>query len=261
MDSRNKRNLCTDDPIQFPTTFGKMPRNTKFGSTQFKSPMEVSSHHLLVQKTARYHMLGELDGTTKRIWFVLHGYGQLSEFFVKHFTEIADEETVVIAPEALSRFYLNGEWGRVGATWMTKEDRLSEIDDYVDYLDRLLEFALSRAEAEDIEITVLGFSQGVATAWRWMRKGKVRPANFVLWAGSIPDEVQFEWVERFKRMRFCAVLGTQDQYITPEKAVAYKEKLTSIHPGVESFTFEGDHRMDKPTLAAVVKRLEEMRTS
>ena len=217
--------------------------------------MEASTHHLIVQKTARYHQLGEIHGDTKRIWFVLHGYGQLSEFFVKHFEDISGEDTVVIAPEALSRCYLNGEWGRVGATWMTKEDRLSEIDDYVDYLDRLLDFAMSRVDHDDIEVTVLGFSQGVATAWRWMRRGKVRPANFILWAGSIPDEVQFEWVERFKRMRFFAVLGTQDKYITPEKAEAYLEKLAAIHPGVESLSFEGDHRMDQPTLAEIHRKL------
>lgn len=218
--------------------------------------MEASSHHIIVQKTARYHQLGTLDGSTKRIWFVMHGYGQLSEYFVKHFTGVAGEGTVVIAPEGLSRFYLHGEFSRVGATWMTKEDRLSEIDDYVEYLDRLYEFALSRVEEEDVEITVLGFSQGVATTWRWMRMGKVRPKHYILWAGTIPDETQFEWIERFKKMNFFCVLGTQDQYLTGERAEPYLEKLKTLHPGARFFSFEGDHRMDRPTLAAIVEAMD-----
>lgn len=218
--------------------------------------MEPSSRHIRVEKTARYHQLGNLDGRTRHIWIVLHGYGQLSEYFIKHFEDIASTDTVVIAPEGLSRFYLNGEWGRIGATWMTAEDRISEIEDYVNYLDRLHEFACSRIDPEKVELTVLGFSQGVATAWRWMRDGKAHPANFILWAGTIPDETPFEWVERFKKMRFFAAVGTQDQYIDDAKRAEYFQRLQEIHPGVQLSTFEGDHRMDGPTLQKIVEKMK-----
>ena len=36
-----------------------------------------------------------------------------------------------MAPEGLSRFYLEGFSGKVGATWMTREDRLNDIDNYL----------------------------------------------------------------------------------------------------------------------------------
>ena len=32
---------------------------------------------------ARYYRLGNLDATTKQLWFVLHGYGQLAQFFIR----------------------------------------------------------------------------------------------------------------------------------------------------------------------------------
>ncbi len=99
--------------------------------------MKAKEQHIQVQRTARYFQIGEASPKIQRIWYVLHGYGQLASFFAKHFEKIADEKTLVIAPEALSRFYSDGTGGRVGATWMTKEDRLNQIDDYIFYLDAL----------------------------------------------------------------------------------------------------------------------------
>ena len=34
------------------------------------------------QFKARYYKLGELNANTKQVWWVLHGYGQLAQFFV-----------------------------------------------------------------------------------------------------------------------------------------------------------------------------------
>ena len=126
-------------------------------------------HHLTVARTARYQQLGELSGRTRRVWFVCHGYGQLAAYFVRHFAFLADggDDTVVIAPEGLSRFYLQSNGGRVGASWMTRDDRLAEIDDHVGFLNQLASLVLARCPAE-VEITVLGFSQGTATVSRWL---------------------------------------------------------------------------------------------
>ena len=49
-----------------------------------------------------------------------------------------DPEThFVIAPEGLSRFYVNGFGGEVVASWMTKRDRLEEIHDFSVYCSAL----------------------------------------------------------------------------------------------------------------------------
>ncbi|NIP78275.1 MAG: phospholipase, partial [Gemmatimonadetes bacterium] len=83
----------------------------------------------------------------REVWFVLHGYGQLAERFVRRFDAlpgVRDGMRAVVAPEALSRFYVeeevtgpHGPESRVGATWMTRADREHEIRDYVEYLDRV----------------------------------------------------------------------------------------------------------------------------
>ena len=71
------------------------------------------------------------------VWFVLHGYGMLSEYFIKKFESILNENTLVIAPEATNRFYLGNNYARVGASWMTNLDREQEIRDNILYLDCL----------------------------------------------------------------------------------------------------------------------------
>ena len=67
-----------------------------------------------VSKTARYFQAGSISNKTKNVWFVFHGYGMLSEFFIKKFESLVDSETIIIAPEATSRFYLEGKYERVG---------------------------------------------------------------------------------------------------------------------------------------------------
>ena len=89
----------------------------------------MQEHHLAVAKTARYYSLGEPGPATRQLWFVCHGYGQLAGRFLRHFEPLDDGSRVIVAPEGLSRFYLSESPAerRVGASWMTREDRLVEI--------------------------------------------------------------------------------------------------------------------------------------
>src|SRR5512140_921459 len=102
---------------------------------------EPHEHHLTVSKTARFALLGDLDGDVSEVWIACHGFGQLARSFIREFMPVAKASRLIVAPEALSRFYLGEVTGatsvtaRIGATWMTREDRLSEISDYVGYLD------------------------------------------------------------------------------------------------------------------------------
>ncbi|MDE3054320.1 MAG: phospholipase, partial [Gemmatimonadota bacterium] len=87
----------------------------------------MAEHHLRVRRTARFHSLGEFGPGVREIWIACHGYGQLAGRFLRHFRAAAHPERLIVAPEALSRFYLDnalphGPDARVGATWMTRED-------------------------------------------------------------------------------------------------------------------------------------------
>ena len=105
---------------------------------------EITSHSLHVRRTARYYTIGPIHGFPRELWIVAHGYAQLARRFVKWFSPLDDGTRLIVAPEGLSRFYLDPvaerraqAEPRVGATWMTREDREAEIADYVSYLEHL----------------------------------------------------------------------------------------------------------------------------
>jgi hypothetical protein len=82
-----------------------------------------NEHHITVARTARYFTLGELNQNTKDIWILIHGHRHLAGKFILQFEELSKKGSFLIAPEGLMRLYIKGDYGDVGASWMTKEDR------------------------------------------------------------------------------------------------------------------------------------------
>jgi hypothetical protein len=101
----------------------------------------VQEHRLVTTRRARYYTIGGGEQPLSEAWIVLHGLGQLASVFIEYFQSIASPGRLIVAPEALNRYYVTpGASGRtadakVGATWMTRMDRENEIADYVDFLD------------------------------------------------------------------------------------------------------------------------------
>jgi predicted esterase len=209
--------------------------------------------HFITTRTARYEQLGEPSAATRQLWLVAHGYGQLVEYFNRHFRSLhaADPAgTVVVAPEALSRFYLTGTGGRVGASWMTTADRLTEIADQAAYLDALLAHLLA-ACPPDVRVTVLGFSQGTATVSRWLaaRADGWRPHQLILWAGDFPADIEVTAARRLLQgLPVVLVSGEQDEYVSPEKLAAQAEIMRLHGARVTTHSFEGKHTLHPPLL-------------
>ena len=123
----------------------------------------MNEKKIIVSKTMRYFTIGDVNKADKLL-YVLHGYGQLASYFIKSFEKISDSY-LIIAPEGMHRFYLNGTSGRVGASWMTKEAREIDIHENTKNLDLLDQHILSKKTFK--KKIILGFSQGGATAARW----------------------------------------------------------------------------------------------
>ena len=97
----------------------------------------IQKFKIQTTKSARYFQIGELNSMTKNVWIVLHGYGMLPEYFIKKFECIANKETVIVAPEALNKFYLKDNYSRVGSSWMTKVERHDDIQDNINFLNSI----------------------------------------------------------------------------------------------------------------------------
>ncbi len=195
-------------------------------------------HKLKVSKTAIYHSEGDLK-TAKTIWFVLHGYGMLAEYFIRKFHPILNNTTCIISPEGLSKFYSKGFNGRVGATWMTKQDREDEIQDYINYLNQLHETVLSENDSKDVKVNIVGFSQGGATASRWIANGKVIPTNLILWSSAFPDEMKFESFE--KSFKTFLLYGDNDEFNTNNRINKQEDFLKQSNLNFKLIEFQGRH--------------------
>lgn len=215
----------------------------------------MTQHEVSFNFQARYFKLGKIDTSTKQVWFVLHGYGQLAQYFIKKFSCLTDKSIAVIAPEGLSHFYLeNVQDGtrkndRVGATWMTKENRLMDIANYNEYLNTVYRHELAENTAP---VTILGFSQGSATASRWVMDNKVAFERLILWAGLFPMDMDFHaGRELLKEKAVVSVFGKQDTFINDARFIEMKMLIDKLGVHVKEIAFGGGHDIDRETLLEI----------
>ncbi len=215
----------------------------------------MHEHHLQVARTARYFATDARIESATELWIVCHGYAQLAGRFLRHFESIADDHRLIIAPEALSRFYVDSPGGyhgaeaRIGATWMTREDRLAEIGDHVSYLDLLLQELERQRGAPLPPVTALGFSQGVATVGRWLSLGVSRAERVIAWGSSLPADVTPDARGLLLHgARLTLVIGERDQFVTPERVTAELARLDALGATYDVIRFPGAHEMNAGVL-------------
>jgi len=203
----------------------------------------MSQEHLLeIPKTARFHTHGNYSPQAE-IWIAFHGYGQLTEYFIKHFGALPEDKFFVIAPKGISKFYIKNFTGRIGASWMTKECREYEIADYCRFFEMILEkFKIPK----DTVINVFGFSQGVATATRWLVSSERPIGKCVFWAGNMPDDLLDAGIEKISNLDITNVLGDKDEILISFNfdKEAYKNKLNRLlKTEIKSVSFSGGHEI------------------
>lgn len=208
----------------------------------------MQEHIVTTARTARYFTLGVPERSTD-LWFVCHGYGQLAARFLERFRPLESSQRCFVAPEGLSRFYLSESPAerRVGASWMTREDRLHEIDDYVRYLDAV--YADVAPHPGKHSVTALGFSQGTATVCRWAALGTSRIDRLILWGGEVPPDLD---LERLRLPKLVLVYGTRDEFFTPKIVAATEARLREHRVPYQLVSFEGGHELDAAVLGPLI---------
>ena len=183
----------------------------------------------------RYFKLGEINDQTKAVWFVMHGYGQLAQYFLPKFKSLVAHNICVIAPEGLSHYYVEdastrSKTGntRVGASWMTRENRLMDIENYLTYLDSV--FTKETGLTKNLDITLLGFSQGAATASRWALSNSIYFRRLILWAGILPPDMNFEKGKQLlKEKEVLVVYGNQDPFLNESRFGEMRNLSGKLH--------------------------------
>ena len=197
---------------------------------------------------ARYFKIGEINPNTEQLWFVLHGQGQLASYFIRKFRALTEKNICIIAPEGLSHYYLESYSGRVGSSWMTKENRLMDIDNYTKYLNSIYDKELNNTGFTG-KITILGFSQGAATASRWVIDGKIEFNRLILWGGVFPPDMNFEkGHELLKEKETFLVYGKSDPFLTDDRFKEMRNLSERLQIKPVEISFEGAHDIDEKTL-------------
>lgn len=200
------------------------------------------------QITNTYTTVNKLTSKTKNVWFACHGIGFLSRYFATYFEALNPEENYIIAPQAASKYYLKNEYRHVGASWLTKENTQKEIENVMANLN-----AIYKAEQipEHVNVYILGFSQGVSVAMRWVARYKIPCTKLIIYAGSIPHELtteDFEFIN-YDTTKVINVVGDKDEYFTEKRMQQELEKMQLLFGNNYSFnTFEGTHQMSKDLL-------------
>ena len=128
---------------------------------------------------------------------------------------------------------------------MTKEAREDDIADYVHYLDALAT-KLGLTERRPV---LLGFSQGVATASRWVAMGQTTFSRLILWSGVFPPD--YPWAsgtEPMKAMRVDVALGTEDAFFDESVLKTTASVLDAKAVPYTTHSFEGGHAIDTDLL-------------
>ncbi len=210
-------------------------------------------HHITVTRTARYYTIGEPGPSVHDVWVACHGYGQLAAEFVERLSVLSAPDRLLLAPEGLSRFYLertrsgSHATSPVGASWMTREDRAAEIADQVAYLNAVVETFKARS-SEAFHLTALGFSQGVATICRWLAHSRTRADRLVCWGGLVPDDVLAGDLSIFRATHVWLVAGSRDGFAATERLADAASTMRRAGLNVSQLSFEGGHRLDDATL-------------
>jgi len=204
----------------------------------------IREHRFYYRRQGRCFLGPSPSAKEERLVVLLHGYGQQPKAFLEELLPAQGTRDQFLVPEGLHRFYLQGSKGTVGSSWMTREDREADIADYVRMLEELC--TPFWEEKPYRQLLLFAFSQGVATAYRWLCETKLPFGYFIAWAGSIPPDLNY---------RHCLALlppglgielvrGTEDRLVKEEDMQAHATVLRdhSLQPTLRHFS--GRHRVE-----------------
>lgn len=203
--------------------------------------MEHIDKELTYKTSNTYSCLNILNTDTEHIWFVCHGMGYLSRYFLKYFKGLDAKRNYIIAPQAPSKYYLGPKFKHVGASWLTKENTAVETENIMRYFDAIFE---AEEIPKDKKLIVLGYSQGVSVAMRYMTKRQLQAEILVIHSGGIPNELTSEDFNFFEG-KVKLIYGTDDEYLYETRLKTETEKAEKLFGNqLEIIPFDGKHEVN-----------------
>jgi predicted esterase len=216
--------------------------------------VETTTHgRVLVEDAAR--------SSSGRLLVAFHGYGQNADEMLSDVRAIPGASGwQIISVQALHRFYTRNDQGVV-ASWMTRQDREHAIADNILYVDRVIDIIRAEGQGprvQDGPIVFLGFSQGVAMAYRSAVLGRHRAAGLIALAGEIPPEISSRSGSIASWPRVLIGVGSQERWYVADELNADVSFLKTQHVDHQVVRFNGGHEWTTEFRTAAGKWLEKL---
>lgn len=194
------------------------------------------------QTTNSYSTLNERTAETQNVWVVFHGIGYLSRYFLKYFKKLNPKQNYVIAPQAPSKYYLNGKYEHVGASWATRENTETEMKNVLNYLDEVWK---NENLAAAPNLILFGYSQGVSVVTRWVARRKINCSKIILNSGRIPKELEPSHFTFFEDTEVSFVYGKEDPFVNEEFRNSEEKRIRELFPkNLKLIPFDGGHEVN-----------------
>lgn len=204
--------------------------------------------------TNTYNTLNTLTDKTKNVWLVFHGMGYLSKYFIQYFSELDPNENFIIAPQAPAKYYQDMTFKRIGASWLTRENTAMETGNILNYVDAVFEKELSGIIPK---LIIMGYSQGVSVAARWVASRKIQCSKLIFHSGGIPKELSsLDFAFQNANTSVHCVYGNKDPFITEARKLEEKESGLNLFKNrliIEEF--DGRHEVNRSILAKISKEV------
>jgi predicted esterase len=167
-----------------------------------------------------------------------HGYAEDASVQLERMRTIpGSNRCLMVAVQGLHRFYRQSNRAVI-ASWMTSQDRELMIADNIAYVSAVVE-AVSREWKLSGRIVLVGFSQGVATAFRFACGGASQVNGVVALGGDVPPELEPQ-----KLARIPSVLigrGDKDAWYSSEQCTTDGNRLGAAGVQFDMCRFAGGH--------------------
>jgi len=201
------------------------------------------------QITNSYSTLNTLSSKTKNVWFVCHGMSYLSRYFLKYFNGLNSKDNYIIAPQAQNKYYIPPAFKHVGASWLTKENTLKETENVMRNFDAIFE---NENLPSDLNLIIVGYSQGVSVAMRYIAKRQLQCSQLVLMSGGIPKELTKKDF-RFLNAKISMIYGKDDEYLDDERINKERKRAIELfEESVEIIPFAGNHMVNTKLLQDLI---------
>ncbi len=213
--------------------------------------MNSTEKEISYTSTNSYSTLNTLTHKTKTVWFVCHGMGYLSRYFLNYFKDLNAEENYIIAPQSQSKYYIAPKYKHVGGSWLTKENTVKETENIMRYFDAVL---VAEQLPKNVNLIILGYSQGVSVAMRYVAKRQLYCNQLVLMSGGIPKELaadDFDFLNG--KTQISLIYGTKDEYMNKARMNNEKLRIYELFGDEVNITpFEGKHVVNVELINSLV---------